>query len=241
MPEALFPSRICVSLGHADPEMLLQLGHGEAERGETFFEFCLEFLRAPQSGPRMIRDFLRRWPRAWIIATCRRLEQNFHAPVEGQLALLAEAVHAGARGIDLEIETARHVRPWMRDMGRRCTRIVSYHNYGGCPALDPIINELESIPADLIKVAVKAEESRSQGRYSTLHRLAEAAVKCRKPNLMLMLGSEGLPLRIVAPLLGRSFTYAAPAGHQGTAPGQLDAGVLREILHLDQLEIKDPL
>jgi 3-dehydroquinate dehydratase type I len=233
--EVLFPSRICVSLGHHDPERLLKLGHLEAERGETFFEFCLEFLTDPKNGPHIIRDFLRHWPHAWIIATCRRQERNFQGCIEDQLAVLGEAVEAGARGIDLEIETARHNRQWMHDMGRQCMRIVSYHNHHGCPALGPVIRELESIPADLIKVAVKA------GNSGTLHRLAQAAGKCTKPNLMLMMGKEGLPLRIMAPILGRSFTYASPADHEGTASGQLDASILREILHLDQLEIKAPL
>jgi 3-dehydroquinate dehydratase type I len=235
MAGPLFPSRICVSLGHADPEMLLHLGRSEAERGETFFEFCLEFLNDPKSGPSVIRNFLRHYPRAWIIATCRRLERSFYGPMEDQLALLDQAVAAGARGIDLEIETARHARPWMREMGRRCVRIVSYHNHSGCPALGPVIRELESVPADVIKIAVKAGDS------GTLRRLARAAGKCAKPNLMLMMGQEGLPLRIMAPILGRSFTYAAPAGRQGTASGQLDAGILREVLRLDQLEMKAPL
>ncbi len=231
MAEVLFPSRICVSLGHPDPGTLLKLAHLEAERGEMFFEFCLEFLSEPTSGPSAIQEFLQRWPLAWIIATCRRLEHNFHGPVEAQLALLEQAVAAGARAIDLEIETARHAQPWMREMGRRCTRIVSYHNYSGCPDLDPVVQELESIPAEVIKIAVQA------GDPDTLQRLAEAASRCAKPNLMLMMGEQGLPLRIMAPILGRSFTYASPTGHAGTASGQLQARILREIFRLEQLEI----
>ncbi len=232
MSEAIFPSRICVSLGHSDPKKLVELGCIEAERGERFFEFCLELLCDPKSGPDMIRHFLQRQPNAWIIATCRRLERNFHGSIEEQLAVLEEAIQAGARAIDLEVETARNARQWMQNMGPRCTRIVSYHNHHGCPDLGSVLTELESIPSDVIKIAVKAEGG------DTLRRLTAAAARCTKPNLMLMMGREGLPLRIMAPLLGRSFTYAAPTGHEGTASGQLEASVLREIVHLDQLEIK---
>jgi 3-dehydroquinate dehydratase type I len=230
MPQMLFPSRICVSLGHSDPGMLVKLAYLEAERGEMFFEFCLEFLSEPASGPSAIQEFLQRWPLAWIIATCRRLEHS-HGPAETQLALLEAAVAAGARAIDLEIETARHTQPWMREMGRRCRRIVSYHNYSGCPDLDPVVRELESIPAEVIKVAVQAEAP------DTLQRLVQAASRCAKPNLMLMMGEQGLPLRIMAPILGRSFTYASPSGYAGTASGQIEARILREVWRLDQLEI----
>lgn len=235
MSEALFPSRICVSLGHCDPKELMKLGRREAARGERFFEFCLEFLCDPKSGPDTIRHFLQQQPNAWIIATCRRLERNFHGSIEEQLAVLQEAIRAGARAIDLEVESARNARQWMQDIGSRCTRIVSYHNHRGCPDLGPVLTELESIPSDVIKIAVKAEGG------DTLHRLTAAAACCTKPNLMLMMGREGLPLRIMAPLLGRSFTYAAPTGHEGTASGQLEASILRDIIRLDQLEIKGDL
>ena len=40
--QAGLPSRICVSIGHNDPEMFQELACTEAERGELLFEFCLE-------------------------------------------------------------------------------------------------------------------------------------------------------------------------------------------------------
>jgi 3-dehydroquinate dehydratase/shikimate dehydrogenase len=53
---------------------------------------------------------------------------------------------------------------------------------------------------------------------------------------MLAMGREGVPTRIIGPVAGRSFTYASPASHEGTALGQLDARTLREIYRLDQLD-----
>jgi 3-dehydroquinate dehydratase type I len=227
---AAVPSRVCVSIGEATPEMLLQAAHTESYLGESFFEVCLEFLDNPYDGPKTIREFLRAWPQAWIIVTCRREEQNFRGSIEQQLELLAAAVEAGARGIDVEIETARHSCAWLDRMGGRCLRIVSYHNYTGCPSLDPIIEELESFPAEVIKIAVNAPDAVS------LCRLTQSAQRCRKPNLMLAMGKRGLPSRIMAPLLGRSFTYASPSGHDATAPGQLDARTLRNNYRLDDLD-----
>jgi 3-dehydroquinate dehydratase / shikimate dehydrogenase len=227
--QAELPSRICISLGHNDPEMFRKLAHIEAEHRELLFEFCLEFLSDPWEGPGIIREFRQRWPEAYVIATCRRGEHNFHGSKEEQLSLLQRAVEAGARGIDLEIETARDARQWMSKM-RHCIRIVSYHNYQRCPLLKPIIEELESMPADIIKVAVRT------GRAAVLWRLVQAARECRRPNVILAMGREGGPTRIIAPVAGRSFTYASPASHEGTAFGQLDARTLREIYRLDQLD-----
>ena len=115
---------------------------------------------------------------------------------------------------------------------RHCIRIVSYHNYRRCPLLRPIIEELESMPAEIIKIAVRAESAED------LWRLVQAAQECRRPNVMVAMGREGGPTRIIAPVAGRSFTYAAPASHEGTALGQLDARTLRDIYRLDQLDAK---
>jgi 3-dehydroquinate dehydratase type I len=231
--ETTFPSRICVSVGESTAGRLLNTALREAERGESFFEFCLEFLHNPAEGPQVIRDFLSRRHEVFIIATCRRGEHNFSGSIEVQQRLLDACLKAGARGIDVEIETARHVQPWMNRIGEYCTRIVSWHDYRGCPFLEAVIQELETIPADIIKVAVKASGP------ETLYQLQQAAWQCRKPNLMLAMGQEGIPTRIMAPLVGQSFTYASPLGHNGTAAGQPDARFLREIYHLDQLELKD--
>ncbi|HEX7286697.1 MAG TPA: type I 3-dehydroquinate dehydratase [Candidatus Angelobacter sp.] len=225
-----FPSRICVSVGHSSAEMMLNLAHIEAERGERFFEFCLEFLNNPQEGPDLVREFLRGRPQTCILVTCRRGDRNLQCSISEQLRLFEAAVVAGARGIDVEIETARHVREWLTVMRHGCFRIVSYHNYQDCPPLEPVLQELESVPADVIKVAVMAREQEAIGR------LMLAAHKCRRPNLMLAMGREGLPTRIVAPILGRSFTYASPAGQEGTAAGQPDARTLRETYRLDELD-----
>ncbi len=208
-------------MGYQEPEALLRSAEIEAERGEVFFEFCLEFLDDPQEGPGIIRQFLAVVPDAWVVVTCRRGEHNFYGTLEEQLAILEASIEAGARMIDVEIESARQACEWMEAMGHRAARIVSYHNFRGCPPLDSIMHELESIPADIIKVAVRAESS------DTLYQLMTAGWECRKQNLMLAMGKEGLSSRIVSPILGRSFTYATPLGHEGTGEGQPDAATLR--------------
>jgi 3-dehydroquinate dehydratase/shikimate dehydrogenase len=229
-PAMALSSRICISLGHHDPDRLLELAHTEARRGELFLEICLEFLADPQIGPDIIRSFMQRWHRSFVIATYRRVEHPCHDSIERQLALLDRAVDAGARGVDLEIESARRARGWLTEIGLRCMRIVSYHNNKSCPSLEPIVHELESFPADIIKVAVRAEKS------ETIWQLMQLARECNRPNVMLAMGNGGVPTRIIGPVVGRSFTYAAQDLNRSTADGQLDARTLREVYHLDNLD-----
>jgi 3-dehydroquinate dehydratase type I len=223
------PSRICVSIGEASPGELLRRAHAEAFAGERLFEFCLEFLRDPHEGPGVVREFVRRWPDAWVIVTCRKDERYFYEPVDRQLALLAASVDAGARVVDLEIETAAHALPWMHQVGEHCLRIVSYHNYHAAPPLAPILRSLESVPADIIKVAVAAQDAQ------TVCSLIEQARKYPRPAIFLAMGLCGLPTRILGPYAGRSFTYGSRSSAAATATGQLDIQTLRETYRLDQV------
>ena len=222
------PSRICVSIGDASPEKLLRLAHTEASRGETLFEFCLECLTDPHDGPGVVRDFGRRWPDAWVIVTCRKDGGCFHGTASRQLELLAACVDAGARIVDVEIETAADNPQWMLQMGEYCVRIVSYHNYHAAPPLDPILRNLESVPADIIKVAVAAQDG------ERLCNLIEQARRYPRPAIFLAMGPCGLPTRILGPFAGRSFTYASAPFAAATAAGQLDVQTLREIYRLDK-------
>jgi len=164
---------VCVSIGHHDPATLLQQAIAEAELGEKLFEFCFEFLSDPGTGPSAVREFVQRHPDAWVIATCRRGQLNFHGGIEEQLSLLRASVDSGARCVDLEIETAEHAHAWLRNLSGRCARIVSYHNYEDCPSLPPIVGKLEATGADMIKIAVTTRTAAS------LRRLMTAAIKLR--------------------------------------------------------------
>jgi 3-dehydroquinate dehydratase type I len=223
------PSRICVSIGETCPETLLRIAHTEASRGETLFEFCLEYLTDPQDGPGVVRQFARRWPNAWVIATCREGARSVHAPADQRLASLAACVDAGARLVDLEVETASHSRQWMRQMGGHCIRIVSYHNYRAAPPLAPLLKELEAVPADIIKVAVATRDA------PTLCQLIEQARQYPRPVLFLAMGPFGLPTRILGACAGRSFTYGSHRSARATAAGQLDIQTLRETYRLDEV------
>ena len=107
-----FP-RVCVALGLPDVPSLLDHARREAEAGESFLEFRLDYLDRVADGPGAIRSFLEQFPDCIVVATCRRRQNHgkFNGSIEEQLALLEEAVAAGAQAVDVEIETAEAASP----------------------------------------------------------------------------------------------------------------------------------
>jgi 3-dehydroquinate dehydratase/shikimate dehydrogenase len=100
-------------MGFPDPQKLIEHARREANAGESFFEFRLDYLPAPEQGVAVIRKFLAAHPECSILATCRRHQNQgkFNGSVEDQLRILDAAFEAGARAVDVEIESAENASP----------------------------------------------------------------------------------------------------------------------------------
>ena len=100
--------RICIALGLPDLPSLLEHARREAEAGEIFLEFRLDFLDQPCKGALAITQFLAQFPDITILATCRRHQNHgkFNGSIDEQLAVLELAVLFGTRG-SVELPT-RH-------------------------------------------------------------------------------------------------------------------------------------
>src|SRR6202790_116868 len=106
-PRSPFP-RICIALGFPDVERLLLHARNEYEAGERFFELRLDYPPQPEQVVAAIRKFLSRHADCAILATCRRHQNmgRFNGSIEEQLRILEEAIAAGAKAVDVEIESA---------------------------------------------------------------------------------------------------------------------------------------
>src|SRR6185295_5553257 len=111
-PRIAFP-RICIALGFPDAETLLAHARSEYENGERFFEFRLDYLPKPEQGIAVLRKFLGRHADCTILATCRRHQNmgRFNGSVEEQVRVLEDAILAGAKAVDVEIESAEVCGP----------------------------------------------------------------------------------------------------------------------------------
>src|ERR1041384_7280724 len=107
--ESVFP-QVCIALGFDDPEVLLGHARSEYNAGERFLEFRLDYLASPERGVQAIRKFLSRHSDCVVLATCRRRQNHgrFHGSIEEQLRILEAARDAGAKALDIEIESAEN-------------------------------------------------------------------------------------------------------------------------------------
>ena len=224
--------RICIALGMPDVRTMLEHARREAESGELFLEFRLDFLDNPCKGAEAITGFLQQFPECTIIATCRRHQNHgkFNGSIEEQFAILELAVSNGAQAIDVEIETAEAAPDHLSHFRGRAQVIVSYHNYEATPPMDTVFNRVMKVPADAYKVVTTARKPSDNVRV-----LAAAKALPKQRIVVLAMGELGFPTRVLSPVFGGAYTYAAPMCADGTAAGQVSARYLRHLYRVEKL------
>jgi 3-dehydroquinate dehydratase/shikimate dehydrogenase len=218
-------------MGFPDVGKLLEHARHEVEAGESFFEFRLDYLPDPEHGVDAIRRFLAMHPDCTIIATCRRHQNQgrFNGSIEEQIRILDAAVEAGARAVDIEIESAESVAAKLDLFHGRALLVLSYHNYDGTPALENVFRRMARIGADAYKIATTARKPSDNYRLLSL-----ARTNPRVPFVMLAMGETGFASRVLGPSWGGLFTYAAPNASEGTAVGQVSARLLRHLYRVEK-------
>ncbi|HWB86825.1 MAG TPA: shikimate dehydrogenase [Bryobacteraceae bacterium] len=226
-----FP-RICIALGLPDVQTLLDHARREAQAGETFFEFRLDYLDNPCLGAEAIRELLEEYPDLLILATCRRHQNHgkFNGSIEEQFAVLDRAVHNGAQAIDAEIETAEVSAERLNRFRGRAQVIVSYHNFEATPVMDTVISRMLRVQADAYKIVTTARKPSDNIRV-----LAAAKSLPKHKMIILAMGELGFPSRVLSPVFGGIYTYAAPMYAEGTAAGQVGARQLRHLYRVEKL------
>jgi len=224
--------RICIAMGLPDVPTLLASARREAEAGETFLEFRLDFLDSPANGAAAIADFLRDFPDTFILATCRRHQNHgrFNGSIEEQLAILELAITSGAQAIDVEIETAEACEERVAQFRGRALVVVSYHNFEATPPMDTVVGRVLRVRADVYKLVTTARKPSDNVRV-----LAAARGLPRQKLVVLAMGDLGFPTRVLSPVFGGCFTYASPMATEGTASGQATARVLRVLYQVEKL------
>jgi 3-dehydroquinate dehydratase/shikimate dehydrogenase len=223
--------KFCIALGLPETGQLLSHARKEAEAGETFLEFRLDYLSKPIDGVKVITKFMEEYPEATLLATCRRHQNGgrFNGSIEEEIRILDAALDAGAKAVDVEIESAEHVSAKLESLRSRAWLIISYHNFSGTPAMDPILRRMQKITADAYKIVTTARKPSDNNRVLSL------AKSNPKTNLVLLaMGEAGFPTRVLSPAYGGIYTYAAPNAVEGTASGQVSARMLRNMFRVEK-------
>lgn len=147
-----------------------------------------------------------------------------------RFAILDSAARAGATFVDVDWREAPHQPPLSNPS---CRRIVSRHVLDETPAdLARAFAELENAarPNDRLKFVTHARSGEDGVR------LLEFVRNVKRDVVGFASGEVGSFTRVLAPIFGSAFTYAAPALVAGapagaaTAPGQIRADALRSML-----------
>ncbi len=162
-----------------------------------------------------------------FIATCRPVNIDDQKRREYLIA----AIEAGARYVDIEIESDKAYREELIKKARvqDCKVIISFHDYEKTPSeekLNSIVSLCFSEGADIVKVACKVNSAADCARL-----LGLLGREDRKGRLIVIgMGEKGKITRIVAPLLGSPFTFASAEESKKTAEGQIEKRLLERIM-----------
>ncbi len=151
-----------------------------------------------------------------VIATCPLESEGgaFRGSREERAALLAAAARAGARYVDVDHRSASD----LRDLPPETRRVISSHDLEGTPErISPLVFESLAAAGGLPKLVTTARCAEDGLRV--LRALREWGGK----GIAFAMGEEGAASRVLAPLFGSVWTYAAAREEAPTAPGQ--AGV----------------
>jgi 3-dehydroquinate dehydratase / shikimate dehydrogenase len=154
---------------------------------------------------------------------------HFQGTLSERLEILRSAARAGASFVDID---ARHSLE-LGEMPGKCHRIVSCHVTDHTPEdLDAVHAEIERVQyeGDLIKLVTHAKNCEDGLRVLAFVRKIGGGL------IGFCSGEPGKFTRVLAPIFGSPFTYAAPAIIPGmpeppaTAPGQIRVNDLRGVL-----------
>ena len=159
-----------------------------------------------------------------LVATCRPGVKSD----DERRSLLLAAVEAGASFVDVEVESAPSLREEIIGKARSkgCKVIVSYHNYEETPEREELLriaSRCFDMGADIAKISCMAKSARDNARLLGL-------LDSARPVVVIGMGKTGSVTRVLAPLLGSPFTYAAYAPGKEVVEGQLDRHTVKRCI-----------
>jgi 3-dehydroquinate dehydratase type I len=173
-----------------------------------------------------------------ILVTNRRKDEggDFAGNERERITLLKDAVALGADYVDIEASTEKllisELMTQIEKHHNRTKLIISSHDFSGTPSdktLQKRFDACSKIGGDIVKIVTYAHTVEDNLRVLELIPFArnkEQAI------IALCMGEQGKISRVMAPLLGASWTYASLEKGAESAPGQLTAEEMRLIYRL---------
>jgi 3-dehydroquinate dehydratase type I len=173
-----------------------------------------------------------------ILVTNRHKDEGggFPGNERERVELLKDAVALGADYVDIELRTEKHlIKELVTQIKRyygRTKWIISTHDFSGTPpegVLKKRFDACSKTGADIVKICTYAHKLEDNLRVLGLIPYAQNKDRAI---IALCMGEKGKISRVMAPLLGASWSYASLEKGAESAPGQLTAEEMRLIYRL---------
>ena len=228
--------KICVAVTGATPPEMLQ-NAAEIVRENPFIEFRLDYLPNPLALMPKLKQFLYERGEVTAIATCRRAVAGgkFKGSIAAELEVLEKAALAGCQLMDLEIETAEHIKPAQMQQlrSRGAALIVSHHDFEGTGNLDATFERIRPYQPEFMKIVSTAKSLTDNVKM--MHFLERR--RDEADLIGICMGDQGTISRVLGLRAGSVFTFASAQAGEETGPGQIDARTLRENWRIDNIDI----
>ncbi len=233
-PMRLRLPKVCVAVTGEDAAGMLEKAEALV-RENPFMEFRLDYLKNQSAAYPRIRKFLDTHPDAVVIATCRRVQNGgrFKGSLASQLDVLLKSASAGCQIVDIELESAKSLKPGDLDKLRgRAVLLLSFHDFKHTKKIEETFARMKPFSADIYKIVTTATTlydnvlmmkflQENHDRYSIVG---------------LCMGEQGIISRVLGLRAGSSFTFAAASAGEETGPGQITAQELRTIYRIDSVD-----
>ncbi len=210
---------ICASIVNNDPEAI----KGVASLVDLY-EVRIDLI-----GPDW-KDVARQLTKPWIACNRKPGEGGvWRGSEEARIAELLSALELGAAMVDIELST-ENLADVVKQIKKRAKCLISYHDTKKTPSVDlmkELVQQQLVAGADIAKVVTTAEKFGDN--ISTLQLIQEFP---EAKIVSFAMGQLGLVSRVLCPLVGGEFIYAAIASGREAAPGQITVSDLRQIYQM---------
>jgi 3-dehydroquinate dehydratase/shikimate dehydrogenase len=228
--------KICVAITGSTPADMLNNAE-QIVRENQFVEFRLDYLPNPLAIIPRLKTFLYERGEVTAIATCRRAATGgkFRGAIAAELEVLEKAALAGCHLVDMELQTAEHIKPAQmnRLRSRGAALIISYHDFEATKDLDKIFERIKPFQPEFVKIVSTAKTLTDN---VTMMRFLERR-RDEAELIGISMGEQGTISRVLGLRAGSVFTFASAHMGQETGPGQIDARTLREAWRIDQIDL----
>jgi len=215
---------LCTSVGADSPGELTSKAKLAFSLGSDLVEFRIDRLTGGEALHELESELARFARRAIITVRSSREGGGFMGSEGHRLNLISRLAEMRPAFLDIELDTARENKEWVKALPKEVKRIVSWHDFKGTPPL----KELRSICREelgfgsLAKVVTTAKSA--DDNITTL------ALCGGKPGKVVSfcMGELGTVSRVVAMRMGAPLVYAS-IPNEAVAPGQLSISTMRQL------------